>query len=147
MTQTVPVVLGPGGGEVVRHPLGGAGTIKVRGMHSGGRIAVFDSVVPPGNGPPLHVHRNDDEVLYVLEGSFRFLIDDQLSETPQDSTIYIPRGVPHCFQNSGDVPGRLLLVFAPSGMERFFALTGGDLAAFEAAGAEVGMDVVGPPLR
>src|SRR3954453_8858275 len=147
MTETVPVVVGPGGGEVVRHPLGSAGTIKVRGMHSGGRIAVFDSVIAPGNGPPLHVHKNDDEVIYVLEGSFRFLIDDELSETPQDSTIYIPRGVPHCFQNSGDAPGRLLLVFAPSGMERFFARAGGALAALEGGGAGGGMDGVGPPLR
>jgi quercetin dioxygenase-like cupin family protein len=147
MRQTVPVVLGPGGGEVTRNPLGGAGTIKVRGMHSGGRVAVFDSVVPPGEGPPLHVHTEADEVLYVLEGTFRFQIDGELSEAPPDSTIFIPRELPHCFQNVGSSPGRLLIVFAPAGMERFFELTGGDPEAFEAAAAEVGMEVVGPPLR
>ena len=131
----------------MRTPLGGGGTIKVRGMHSGGRVGVFDSVIPPGEGPPLHLHATDDELVYVLEGSFRFQIDDQIHETPADSTVFIPRGLPHSFQNAGDRPGRLLHVFTPAGMERFFALTGGDRARFEAAGAELGMEVVGPPLR
>jgi len=144
---TIPLVVGPGGGEVVRNPVGGAGTIKVRGMHSAGRIAVLDSVIPPSEGPPLHLHANEDELLYVLDGSFRFQLADDVSETPPDSTVYIPRGVPHCFQNVGDRPGRLLVVFTPAGMERFFELTGGDPAAFEATAAKVGMEVVGPPLR
>ena len=87
------------------------------------------------------------ELVYVLEGSFRFQIDDDIHETPADSTIFIPRGLPHSFQNADERPGRLLHVFTPAGMERFFALTGGDRARFEAAGAELGMEVVGPPLR
>ncbi|MCU1629759.1 MAG: hypothetical protein JWP64_4708 [Pseudonocardia sp.] len=31
-----------------------------------------------------------------------------------------PRGTPHCFQNVGDTPGRLLVISTPSGLERFF---------------------------
>lgn len=75
-----------------------------------------------------------------------FRLGDEVVDAPARSMMFVPRGVPHCFQNAGDEPGRLLIVFSPSGMERFFGLTGGDGSAFEAAAAEVAMQVVGPPL-
>ena len=66
--------------------------------------------------------------------------------------MFVPRGVPHCFQNVGDAPARILVLFTPSGMERFFdafaELPAGpvDPDAFRAAGAPADMDVIGPPL-
>jgi hypothetical protein len=58
--------------------------------------------------------------------------------------------VPHCFQNVGDLPARVLVLFTPSGMERFFdglaSLPAPDPDAFATIGGGVGMDVVGPPL-
>jgi quercetin dioxygenase-like cupin family protein len=83
----------------------------------------------------------------VLEGDFRFQLGDEVHEAPAGTVMYVPRGTSHCFQNAADQPGRLLIFFTPSGMERFFGLAAGDPAAFEAAAAEVGMNVVGPPLR
>jgi hypothetical protein len=65
---------------------------------------------------------------------------------------FVPCGTRHCFQNVGGQPARILVMFTPSGMERFFdrfaALPeGSDLpGAFAAIGREVGMEVVGPPL-
>jgi oxalate decarboxylase/phosphoglucose isomerase-like protein (cupin superfamily) len=65
--------------------------------------------------------------------------------------VFVPRGTPHCFRNVGDSPARILVMFNPSGMERFFdrfaELTEADPGAFATIGAEVGLDVVGPPLR
>ena len=68
------------------------------------------------------------------------------------SFVFVPRGTPHCFQNVGDEPGRLLVLFTPAGMEgfvdRFASLPDGpvDPDVFRSIGLEVGMEVVGPPL-
>ena len=68
------------------------------------------------------------------------------------SFVFVPRGTAHCFQNVGDGPARIMVLFTPSGMERFFdrfaALPAGpvDPGAFGSIGAEVGMEVVGPPM-
>jgi quercetin dioxygenase-like cupin family protein len=144
-TSGLVVVAGEGG--QVLSPVGGSITHKVRGEHSGGGVSVFESRIPPGEGPPLHVHANEEEVLYVLEGTFRFQLGDEVSAAPAGSLMFVRRGVPHTWQNAGDEPGRLLITFAPAGMERFFDLAEGDRSAFETLGHELGMSVVGPPLR
>jgi hypothetical protein len=65
--------------------------------------------------------------------------------------VFVPRGTPHCFTNAGSEPARILVLFTPSGMERFFdrfaELETFEPRAFAAIGAGVGMDVTGPPLR
>ena len=146
-----PVIRRPGEGGTVDNPLGGEQlTFKVRGEQTGGSLTVFETVPPPGEGPPLHTHANEDESLYVLEGEMRFKLGDELQAAPAGSFVFIPRGAPHTWQNVGDEPARMLVHFAPSGMERFFdgfaALDGPDPRVFEVAGAEAGVDVVGPPL-
>lgn len=145
-----PVVLGPGEGNTVVGPAGGPLTFKLRGDQSGGALTVIENVIAPGDGPPLHAHAFEDEAWQVLEGSLRFRLGDDLRLAPAGSFVFVPRGVAHCFQNIGAAPARILVLFTPSGMERFFdrfaALPAFDPAAFAAIGAEVGMTVLGPPL-
>jgi quercetin dioxygenase-like cupin family protein len=45
------------------------------------------------------VHANEDEVVYVLEGTLRFKLVDDLRPAPAGAFVYIPRGVPHTWQN------------------------------------------------
>jgi quercetin dioxygenase-like cupin family protein len=144
------MVVGPGEGEDSRSPIGGDMTFLARGEQTNGALVAADVAVPPGQGPPLHVHTREDEWAYVLEGDLRWKLGDELSATPAGSFVFIPRGVAHTFQNTGSEPGRMLVMFAPAGMETFFdrlsKLTAFDPDAFRRAGAEVGMDTVGPPL-
>jgi quercetin dioxygenase-like cupin family protein len=146
------VVLGPGEGVVVGNPLGGSLTFKLRSAETGGAVAAFESVVPPGEGPPLHVHANEDEVWYALEGRFRFRLADLVADAPAGTLVFVPRGVVHTWQNAGDTPARLLALVMPAGLEAFFerfaALPPGVSPAeeFRRLGAEAGMTVVGPPL-
>jgi len=146
------ICVGPGEGPTVRGPVGGPLTFKVRGEQTGGRMTALENTVPPGEGPPLHTHDAEDEAWYILEGELRFSLDGVTASAPAGSFVFVPRGVPHCFRNVGDRPARLLVVFTPSGMERFFdriaALGDGpvDPAAFREIGGDVGMDVLGPPL-
>ena len=122
----------------------------MRGPQTDGALTALDVVVPPGAGPPLHVHSRETECLYVVSGEMRFKLDDEIRATPAGSFVFVPSGVAHCFQNVGDEPARMMVTFTPSGMEGFFEqlaqLDAVDPAAFRAAAGDYGMSVVGPPL-
>jgi quercetin dioxygenase-like cupin family protein len=115
-----------------------------------GLMLVFETIAPPGEGPPLHLHTREEEAIYVVSGDFRWKIGDTLSDAPAGSFAFLPRSVPHAWQNVGDQPGKLFIVFVPAGMEPFFERFGRmkdfDLEGFREAGADVGMETVGPPL-
>lgn len=153
MSETAPIVVGPGEGARIEGPAGGPLTFKARGEETNGSLTAVENVIAPGDGPPLHVHAGEDEAWYVLEGELRFRLGEKLAHAPAGTFVFVPRGTPHCFQNSGDRPARILVLFTPAGMERFFdrfaALPPGpvDPEAFRRIGGTVGMDVVGPPLR
>jgi quercetin dioxygenase-like cupin family protein len=146
------IICAPGEGVTVQNPVGGPLTFKVRGSQTNGALTVFETTAAPGEGPPLHVHANEDEVLYTLEGTLRFRLGDEVSAAPAGAFAFIPRGVPHTWQNVGEAPARMLVIFTPAGMERFFdrfAELPDDVSApeaFRTIGSQVGMDVVGPPL-
>ena len=146
------IVLGPGEGQTVQGPAGGPLTFKARGEQTGGLLTAIENEIAPGDGPPLHVHAGEDEYWYVIEGTLRFRIGEELSEAPAGSFVLVPRGTQHSFQNVGAGPARILVIFTPSGMEAFFdrfaAAPAGppDPGLFRSLGSEVGMDVVGPPL-
>jgi mannose-6-phosphate isomerase-like protein (cupin superfamily) len=147
-----PITVGPGEGATVQGPAGGPLTFKARGDQTGGALTAVENVIAPGDGPPAHVHAAEDEFWWVVEGDLRFLLGDEIATTTTGSFVFVPRGTRHCFQNVGDQPARLLVMFTPSGMERFFddfAELGAEdnvAEAFGRIGAAVGMDVVGPPL-
>ena len=144
-----------GEGHSIPNPVGGEIEFKARVEQTGGVVTAFESFPAPGEGPPLHIHQEDNEVIYFLDGEFRMKVDDVVRNAPAGSFVFIPKGVPHTWQSVGDVPGRLLVIFVPgtAGMEQFFerfaAHAAGDPSAaeaFVALGKAAGMMVVGPPL-
>jgi len=146
------IILGPGEGVSVPNPVGGRLTFKIGSADTDGALTAFESIAAPGEGPPLHVHLNDDEIFYALEGSFRFKLDGELRDAPAGTLAFIPKGVEHTWQNVGDEPARLLIVTAPAGFERFFELfaqipaDASPADEFRRIGEEIGMTVAGPPL-
>jgi len=145
-------VVPPGAGTVIRGPVGGPTIIKAGTAQTGGTFALLENHVPPRQGPPLHVHAREDEMWWVLDGHFRFRADLELLDAPAGTFVFVPRGTNHCFQNIGDEMGRILVMFTPSGMERFFEehadLPAGpvDPAVYRAIANRNWMDVAGPPL-
>ena len=115
-------------------------------------MTAFENVTAPGDGPPLHTHEREGESWYVVEGSLRFKLDGEMRRHRPGSFVYVPPGVPHCFQNVGGAEARILVLLSPAGMEPFFdrfsELPSGpvDPGVFAALGRDVGMDVLGPPL-
>ena len=83
----------------------------------------------------------------MIEGELRFKLAGDVPPRRQ-ARLFVPRGTPHCFQNTGDAPARILVMFTPARMERSFdrfaALSGPDPEAFRRIGGPLGMAVIGP---
>jgi mannose-6-phosphate isomerase-like protein (cupin superfamily) len=106
---------------------------------------------PPGFGPPLHRHRDAAEAFYVLEGEYLMHLPDGRRSCPPGSFVYVPRGVPHTFTVTSQVPGAKLNLFTPAAMLGFFeqlALAGADGPVtpdvLDRIAAEQDMEVLGP---
>ena len=150
-----PILWARGEGQSVPNPIAGAIEFKARAEQTAGMLTAFESAPAPGEGPPLHLHVDEVEVIYFLDGLFRLKIEDVVRNAPSGSFACIPKGVSHAWQNIGNEPGRLLVMFLPAaaGMEQFFEQLATDVAG-EASVAETfatlaevgGMKVVGPPL-
>lgn len=63
-----------------------------------GEMAVIEMVLPEGAEPPLHLHENEDETFYVLEGEMAFNIDGKDRLAQPGEAVYAPRKVPHSFK-------------------------------------------------
>ena len=78
---------------------------------------MIEGVSAPGEGPPLHVHREQDEFIYTLDGTFRVRLGDNLIEALPGSFVFIPRTTPHTWQNVGDGRARFLATVIPASVE------------------------------
>jgi quercetin dioxygenase-like cupin family protein len=125
-------------------------------------ISVLESLAPRGDSPPLHVHRDEDEVFHILEGELRFRVgDDELRAGPGE-TLLAPKGVPHTYRVESE-RGRWLVTTARGDFERFVRSfsrpaeadelpapaappTPEQAEALAAACREHGIELVGPPL-
>lgn len=68
---------------------------------------------PPRLIAPLHVHHNDDEAWYVLEGTLCVQAGDDQVEVPPGAGVLVPRGTAHTYWNPGPGPVRYLLFMTP----------------------------------
>lgn len=95
--------------------------MKAIGEQTGGVLALIEHVVPPGAGSPWHVHHNEDESFYVIEGEILFIVGDEQQRLTAGPGTYVfgPRDIPHGFLNGSSAPVRMLLEVTPSGFEQF----------------------------
>ena len=112
-------IIGSDEGRVLQ-VLGEAITVKIGGEQTGGRYAVIEEVSPVDGGPPLHLHRHEDEVFYVVEGEIEFQRGDQRFRAKAGSTAFLPKDVPHTFRNVGTTPSRVHVVIIPARFVGFF---------------------------
>ena len=71
-------------------------------------------------GPSLHLHYHQDEIFYVVEGNYRFVVGEQTMELAPGDTIFLPRNVPHSWLQLTQ-KGRVLYAVQPAGtLEEFF---------------------------
>jgi mannose-6-phosphate isomerase-like protein (cupin superfamily) len=101
--------------------LGNQMSCRVKSEETGGAYSIVESTVPPQDGAPPHVHTDEDEMFYVLEGEFEIRCGDRSFTARKGSTAMLPRGIPHAFRNVGTRDGKLLVTITPGGFENFFA--------------------------
>lgn len=65
---------------------------------------------PPRFIAPLHLHQNDDEAWYVLEGTLIVRVGDKNVEARAGSAVLVPRGTPHTYWNPASDATRYLLI-------------------------------------
>jgi quercetin dioxygenase-like cupin family protein len=95
----------------------------VTGEETGGAYFAMEAFVPPGGGPPPHIHTNEDETFYVVEGQVEFLLGDETLQAGVGDFVNVPRGRVHRFVNTGSEAMRMILTFTPAGIEKFFEET------------------------
>jgi quercetin dioxygenase-like cupin family protein len=154
-TAAVPRVLGAPEGE--RYWIAGDTlTFKATAADTGGAYTLVDVLAAPGEGPPPHIHDNEDETFYVLDGRFEILVAERLIDAGPGTFALVPRGTVHRFRCVDDRPGRILVMFTPGGLEGFFREAGiraagdgqappidaAEIIRTEVAGARYGLHVV-----
>ena len=97
-------------------------------------VGMFELTVPPGsNVPPPHSHSNNDEIVYVLQGTLRYSVGPDTRDLAPGQTMQTPRGTVHGFSNPFDSVARALIVMSPDVGAQYFR----DVAAV--------VNVAGPP--
>jgi quercetin dioxygenase-like cupin family protein len=98
--------------------------VRLTGLDTNGRIALFEERSPPGGGVPMHVHEREDETFQVLAGTVEFTIrdgsGDRVLVARTGDSVWAPRGVAHAWRVLGDEPVRLLFAATPAGIEGMF---------------------------
>jgi quercetin dioxygenase-like cupin family protein len=112
------IILGPGEGRTI--PGTDAMTLKATGEQTGGSIGFLEVTSSPGYGPPRHIHRSHDELFYVLEGEFLFLVGERQVSAPPGTFVFVPRGTVHAAKAIGTEPCKVLIAYVPGGLERSF---------------------------
>jgi len=125
--------------------------IKISTKDTNGQLSVFEYIGNEKGGPPLHIHLNQDEIFFIVEGEYLFQVGEVKYELKSGDTIFLPRKVPHTFAQKSE-KGKMFFMFQPSGkMEDFFRSLGkltAEPSPQEGAQlfAKHDMQVVGPPL-
>ena len=69
-----------------------------------------------------HVHAEEDDAFYIVEGELTFEFDGREAPAPPGTFVLVPPGVAHGFRNDGDRPVRMLNIHAPAGFDRRIGL-------------------------
>jgi mannose-6-phosphate isomerase-like protein (cupin superfamily) len=69
-----------------------------------------------------HVHDEEDDAFYILEGEMTFVLGDEEVKAGPGAFVLVPPGVEHGFRNDGEVPVRMLNLHAPGGFDRRIGL-------------------------
>jgi DNA-binding transcriptional MerR regulator len=129
---------------------------KVSAQDTNGAMCVFELTGGMWAGP-RHLHHDQDEWIYVLDGEFKFDVGDQSFRVVAGESVFIPRKVPHVWACVRGEPGKIIDIYQPAGkMEEFFRELGKyqgpyvhetmSIDGFRRLFHNHGMDLLGPPL-
>jgi quercetin dioxygenase-like cupin family protein len=139
------------------HTFGLLAITKATGEETEGLCGVVEQRANAGTATPLHVHHEDGELFYVIEGHVTYYVDGEVVDAPAGTTVYGPAGVPHAFRVDED--GTRVLDVRRAGTEAFFADVGTpaadatipssepapeDMERFDAVADTYAVEILGP---
>src|ERR1700720_1676715 len=114
------LIVPPGGGSILSMAPGRSAALKLLGGETGDSIMLFEETAPAGTDTTFHLHRDSDEVAYVLSGEITFKIGDEITVGGPGSCAFLPRAIPHAWKNTGAETGRILFLYTPAGAGKLF---------------------------
>jgi quercetin dioxygenase-like cupin family protein len=126
---------------------------RLRRAQTGGQLALLDYGAPKSFGPPRHLHRNDDEIFVVLQGTIALWTPVECRIARPGDVVLLPKGQGHTWRAYGEDPVRLQVTLVPGEFETFFErivqrnLTLSDVPGLAEIASAAGMDILGPPLN
>lgn len=138
--------------------------IRIAASEDTDGISVLEHTVPQGDSPPLHLHRDEIEMFQILEGDFRFRLEDSEEVAGPGAILLVPKGVVHTYRAESVGGGRFITVTRGGGFEKFVRTAGRSaermelpprsgpptpeqLEGFVALADAFGIAIVGPPLE
>jgi len=126
-TPLQPAVVTPKQGLSIK-PFGLDMDVLLTTEATGGATSVIVAWHQPGEGPPDHVHFEQEEFLFIIEGFYEMTVGDETATAGPGSIVFIPRNVVHRFKNVGEITGRMLGWSLPGGQDHYLKAIS-DLAA------------------
>ncbi|HTU24049.1 MAG TPA: cupin domain-containing protein [Pirellulales bacterium] len=126
MFHTTP----PGSGPIVA-VVGDVYRFLATGRETAGRYALWEAIVPPGGGPPLHQHTRESEGFFIISGELTITVGDRRMTAKAGAYVHLEPGTRHCFKNETDQTARMLILIAPAGLEDYFLEVGSPLASVD----------------
>jgi quercetin dioxygenase-like cupin family protein len=127
---------------------------------NGDAYSLIHLTAPPGFTTPYHLHHEEDEAFYVLEGEITAICDGKKTVLGAGGYIFLPRGVPHGFRSSSAKDSRILIHAIPGGPVGFVGMmlemsvpvknhvlpppTAPDLQRLQALCKKNGIEILGP---
>ena len=114
--QPQPIVVPPGQGHRV-------GNVEFLARTADTPRFTFGIIeIQPRRVLEAHVHQDEDDAFYILEGEMTFMFGEEEALAPPGTFVLVPPGVEHAFRNDHDTPVRMLNVHAPAGFDRRIGL-------------------------
>jgi quercetin dioxygenase-like cupin family protein len=115
MDATKGFVVPAGGGKHLDMAAPGRfAALKLVGHETNESIMLFEETVPVGTKSLFHLHRDSDEVAWVLAGEITFKIGDEVTVGGPGTCAFFPRNVPHAWKSTGRETGRVLFMYTPA---------------------------------
>jgi len=110
-TDTGTILMGPG--DVY--------TILASSAETNGDYIALEALVPPDGGPPPHIHHDQIETFFILEGEMEITVGGQVYEAKAGDFVHVSKNTPHCFKNRSRTTTKMVFTFVPAGdIEEFF---------------------------
>src|SRR5215472_4100636 len=152
----VPPYLAASEEEVIWY-LGTLFVVRASAQSTAGAFDLLEVVMPEGTSPPPHIHRREDEFVYVLDGRITFTCGEQTIQAERGAFVFLPRDVAHTFRVEGPGTAHTLNLCVPAGLKDYFKEMGEparertlpppqtlDLAKLRVVAARYGFEVLRP---